>query len=445
MANFFAVPWRLEQLLVFGFFICLDIFLYVIAYLPLRVVAALTLLVMHPFHAHRMRKLRETHEKLEPVVRRKLSGERNGASSPPSPIVASFMQGFHRTHMYDLLQMLLICVGTYFLRWLQLGRVYHFIRGQAMIKLYVLIAMVEIFDKLLSSFGQDAMDALYWQARKNPRSLRSMSWTLFVATIYTILHSCLLFIHMATLNVAINSVDAALLTVLISSNFAEIKSFVFKKFDKKNVFQLGCHDVVERFKLWLFMSLIGLLSWCNGSLQLGSFLQLTCVVFSAEMLADWVKHGFIAKFNCIDASAFGEYAVVLANDITTCRRQDMPRVINDHTYAISKRLGFAQLPMTCLLIRFLMMAYPFVRQAVQARSNAVFFLICALAFLCCVLLKVLTGLLLMATSKAITTAEAEFMTGASPRGRSMSDVERKEELTAYQKVDRFTPVNGRVV
>ncbi|CAN0049933.1 unnamed protein product, partial [Hapterophycus canaliculatus] len=39
------------------------------------------------------------------------------------------------------------------LQFLEMSRVYHYIRGQAMVKLYVLIAMVEIFDKLMCSFG----------------------------------------------------------------------------------------------------------------------------------------------------------------------------------------------------------------------------------------------------------------------------------------------------
>ena len=53
----------------------------------------------------------------------------------------------------------------------------------------------------------------------------------------------------ATLTVAINSADQALVTVLVLNNFAEIKSFVFKKFDKQNLFQLSCSDITERFQL----------------------------------------------------------------------------------------------------------------------------------------------------------------------------------------------------
>ena len=52
--------------------------------------------------------------------------------------------------------------------------------------------------------------------------------------------------NVATLNVAINSADQALLTLLISNNFAEIKTSVFKKFDENNLFQVASSDVTER-------------------------------------------------------------------------------------------------------------------------------------------------------------------------------------------------------
>ncbi len=49
------------------------------------------------------------------------------------------------------------------------------------------------------------------------------------------------------LNVAVNSYSNALLTLLISNQFVEIKSTVFKKFERANLFQLTGADVVERF------------------------------------------------------------------------------------------------------------------------------------------------------------------------------------------------------
>ena len=38
-----------------------------------------------------------------------------------------------------------------------------------MLKLYVLMAMVEVFDRLMCSFGQDALDSLYWNTTVSKR------------------------------------------------------------------------------------------------------------------------------------------------------------------------------------------------------------------------------------------------------------------------------------
>jgi hypothetical protein len=42
------------------------------------------------------------------------------------------------------------------------------------------------------------------------------------------------------MNVAINSFDNSLLTLLVSNQFVEIKGSVFKKFEKDNLFQITC-------------------------------------------------------------------------------------------------------------------------------------------------------------------------------------------------------------
>jgi hypothetical protein len=45
------------------------------------------------------------------------------------------------------------------------------------------------------------------------------------------------------INVAINSYNNALLTLLMSNQFAEVKSSVFKKFESGNLFQLSCAGI----------------------------------------------------------------------------------------------------------------------------------------------------------------------------------------------------------
>ncbi len=62
--------------------------------------------------------------------------------------------------------------------------------------------------------------------------------------------------QMICLNVAVNSYDNALLTLLVSNQFVEIKGSVFKKFEKDNLFQITCADIVERFTLVLMLVVV---------------------------------------------------------------------------------------------------------------------------------------------------------------------------------------------
>merc|ERR1711862_433656 len=106
-----------------------------------------------------------------------------------------------------------------------------------MLKLYVLIAMMEIFDRLMCSLGQDCLDSMYWNATRHPGSTRMLT-SVVVVLIYSTIHSLILFGHVATMNVATNSSDEVLLALLIGGNFAEIKSTVFKKYNKPSLFKI---------------------------------------------------------------------------------------------------------------------------------------------------------------------------------------------------------------
>ena len=97
-----------------------------------------------------------------------------------------------------------------------------------------------IFDKLCCSLGQDVLDALYYTARDRSRNRWKLAADFAVAAVFVVLHSLLLFSQVVTFNVAINSSNSSLLTLLISNNFAEIKTSVFKRFEEKNLFQIAC-------------------------------------------------------------------------------------------------------------------------------------------------------------------------------------------------------------
>jgi Eukaryotic membrane protein family len=233
MQNFLTVPSKVEAFVGFGFFICLDAFLNVLTFLPLRMAYSLGLLGC---------------EVLGNVLLTVLGVSLIASASQYKSLKKSLRGRFQMCHLYDLMRGVFMLISCYVLLKLNMSRVYHYIRGQTLIKLYVLSAMLEIFDKLLCSFGQDAFDSLYCITRMRPDP-RSIFFAFLVTAVYTTLHSGLYFMSIATLTVAINSADQALVTVLVLNNFGEIKSFVFKKFDNQNLFQLSCADVTERFQL----------------------------------------------------------------------------------------------------------------------------------------------------------------------------------------------------
>ena len=56
----------------------------------------------------------------------------------------------------------------------------------------------------------------------------------------TVTHASVVLGQLVTLNVAIHSSNNALLTLLMSNQFVELKGAVFKKMDKEHLFQTTC-------------------------------------------------------------------------------------------------------------------------------------------------------------------------------------------------------------
>ncbi|KAI9919469.1 hypothetical protein PsorP6_017608 [Peronosclerospora sorghi] len=337
VAHFVLVPLHTEKLFLFGVLVAADSFLAVVTYLPLRLVGGLW--------------------------------------------SCSHTRGCEPTHFYDCLDALLLAVGTLLLTCVDMSRVYHAIRGQAMIKLYVLSTMIEIFDRLFSSLGQDILDALYDTTPAAPPRRRVLAF--LVASLYVVLHALLLLAQVVTLNVAVNSSNSSLLTLLLSNNFAELKTLVFKKFEPPQLFQIACSDILERFKLLTSSGLI-LLQSSNSDVVYG-----TALVWLAEMLIDWIKHAFLTKFNRIPPTMYSKFLTILCRDLTGWTTQD---TTVDHTHHVAKRLGLMSLPLGCVVLRLVAKALADAPLALTSLSG----ILCLLtAFLCLVALKVLLSLGLM--------------------------------------------------
>lgn len=238
-----------------------------------------------------------------------------------------------------------------------------------------------MFDRLLSAIGQDVLECLFsketLERKSNGRSkiLRPF-WLFMLALAYNVIHATALFYQVITLNVAVNSYSNALLTLLMSNQFVEIKSTVFKKFEKENLFQMTCADVVERFQLWLMLMIIasrnvietnslfgGSSSSSNAPQRASNVLPSSFTMFpdwtgqimgpfflvlGTEMLVDWLKHAYISKFNLVKPSIYGRFLDVLAKDYYSNAFTEQ---------SLNRRLGLPVIPLSCLFIRASVQTY----------------------------------------------------------------------------------------
>ncbi|KAM7189920.1 putative eukaryotic membrane protein [Naviculisporaceae sp. PSN 640] len=285
-------------------------------------------------------------------------------------------------HKADLLQGAIIIFSSIALMNLDASRMYHFIRAQSAIKLYAIYNLLEVGDRLLSALGQDVFECLFsaetLSRNSSGRSKVMLPFGMFLlALVYNVVHAVTLFYQVIALNVAVNSYSNALLTLLMSNQFVEIKSTVFKRFEKENSFQLACADIVERFQLWIMLLIIGMRNVVEvGGLSVpgagsedsgpssfplhsasilpasftilpswlwsGEVLSPFVVVIGSEMIVDYVKHAYVNKFNNIKPTFYSRILDILCKDYYTNAFV---------TPSLTRRLGLPLLPLSCLFIR----------------------------------------------------------------------------------------------
>ncbi|CAF0727605.1 unnamed protein product [Brachionus calyciflorus] len=307
---FLRLPLALEKFMFFGFLQCADSFLYICSLLPIRIISSIL----------------------------------NAFQNP-----VKFMKtGLELSRKIDFTKLILMVACYLMLTFIDTSMVYHIIRGQAIIKLYIFFNMLEVADRLLSSIGQDVLDALYCTVTEPKRSYLLTFRHMLIAVIYMFCHSIVFLCLSTALNVAFNSHNNALLTIMMSNNFVELKGSVFKKFDKSNIYQMACSDVKERFQnlillLIVFIRNMAEFDWQTD--QLFELIPILCIIFFFEFFIDWVKHAFVLKFNDIPAEVFKDFKLDLAYKALESRKKREQYDFQSHSY------GFIPIPLFCLLFR----------------------------------------------------------------------------------------------
>ncbi|KAJ2797548.1 hypothetical protein H4R20_005144, partial [Coemansia guatemalensis] len=414
VSQLLRVPWNVEKLLWFGVAICLDALLHVFSIMPARFVRAslklaagavrdFALLLGDALASTTTQTVLNTLP--APWSRRAISlGLRmqrcasiiGGASSnsaqtaaAPFPGGGAMRRWLTPAQLFDMYRGLLLVFTCALLCRIDAAQLYHSIRAQSSLKLYFIFSALDIFDRLLSSFGHDALDALQSTVSDPwPQRWKSGAGYFAIAQGYMLVHTLVLFYQVITLNVAVNAYSDQLLSLLISNQFVEIKSNVFKKWEKEMLFQIGCADIVERFQQIVFLFIIILrnlaeLSGTGLSPLLGlspsassatgssstviptaqspvSFATATPSAFSplipswvsmpvvnriltpvlmvlgTELLIDWIKHAFVTKLNWIRPEIYSYYIDILSRDMACSRSGARTRVLSSATRPISE-------------------------------------------------------------------------------------------------------------
>ncbi|XP_053681291.1 protein TAPT1 homolog [Anopheles nili] len=357
--SFLKIPRELESFMLYGVLQCADSFLYIYTFLPIRYLLALWALISRP-------------------IARCL-----GLRRPSQRLLAP-------AEICDLLKGTIWIICSYTLLYVDTNMLYHMIKSQSIIKLYIFYNMLEVGDRLLSAFGQDTIDALFWTATEPKHSKRQHLGTIphfLFAIVYVTMHSVLVMFQATSLNVAINSNNKGLLTIMMSNNFVELKGSVFKKFDKNNLFQLSCSDVRERFHLSVLMLIVLIQTMKEFSWKSEQFFVMfpDCMyVMVTECLVDWIKHAFITRFNEIPCDVYREYTTSLAYDMTQTRQK---HAFSDHSDLVARRMGFIPFPLGVVLVKALYHALSF-----ENAGSVVILFVAFLVLLCARVLNTICAL-----------------------------------------------------
>lgn len=310
----FRMPWRCELLIDVGFFVCLDSFLSLLTIMPIRLLTT----------SWRLLKTRQ-------------------------------FKMLSAAELSDLGCFLMLASGVILLQQTDISLIYHMIRGQGTIKLYVVYNVLEIFDKLCQNFGGDVLQTLFntadGLANCSSDNMKHWLWRFIsdeaLAVTSSIIHSFILLAQAITLSTCIVAHNNALFALLVSNNFSEIKSNVFKRFSKENIQSLVYFDSVERFHIASFLIFVLAQNILEAEGPwFENFLYNALVVYICELMIDIIKHSFVAKFNEIKPIVYSEFLEDLCKQ-TLNMQPDNPK----------KTLTFVPMAPACVVIRVLSPVY----------------------------------------------------------------------------------------
>lgn len=409
ICNLAEIPLLLEKFMVFGLLVCLNSLLTILTLVPLK------LFVIFYQIGHEIC--------TKKVYKKQIDWDSTGKRL--------------RWVKRDIItiSISILALGILSMLRMDISRMYHDIRGQEDIKLYVTFGVLEVADKLCSSLGQDLMNILYQLPVLPFLSSCIAKFIIFfvLSVLYLAFHAYILIYQTVSLNVAANSYSNALLTLLLSNQFAELKGSVFKKFDREGLFQISMADLAERFQLSLMLGSIALRnllqvnaihsgvipnSWKSWNNWFGAIYGPSTVVLGSEILVDWLKHCYITKFNKVRPRVYNNFLNVLSLDFLEVFKAVSDGDVESNTYELTdyilltRRIG---LPILASIVCCIRMASTDFRQILlPSASNSFIFtlvinstLIC-LCFSFLVFIRLILNLVLVKWALRIKNQQQEY-------------------------------------
>ncbi|KAI6647598.1 hypothetical protein LOD99_8672 [Oopsacas minuta] len=387
---FLTIPYYLEKLISFGFIVCLDCFIFYFTLFPIRFVLS-TLYICTKY------------------------------------IFGIQKKSSYYIHLFDTMRGLVLIISCLMLYYIDTSVVYHNLRGQSIIKSYVIFNMLEVIEKLMTSLGQDIYKAVFrFCVRFGKNEFENQNFLLFsifyvlLFASFSIFHGFLILCQAVTLNIAMNSHNMALLTIMISNQFVELKGNVFRKFEEANLFQLACSDIRERLHVFIFLIIIIVRNLDQFAWNLDYFLDIlpgVLLIFFSEWFLDWIKHAFIVKFNSIQSNFYQKCSLILTADLGAS-----PTIITDHSLSLCKRMGLLCIPLQCVVCKIILESGTILQQ-----SKSVIFLSIASAFV----LKFILGYAVVRACRYKPLPRPRLRRNSNLSQLSSDSITSEEERSSY--------------
>ncbi|KAM0674074.1 hypothetical protein GVAV_002594 [Gurleya vavrai] len=200
----------------------------------------------------------------------------------------------------------------FFFKKINPAQIYHFVRAQSLMKLYVIFGFLDVCEKLITTILKDIIDDLKEELKKGElkKNFKNQSGNelflckIFLISLYvffTALHTLVLYAQYAALHVCVNSHVNVLYTLLISVNFVEIRSNIFRKFSNEGAVFMYDADLVKRFYMLLNLLIIFIynnIENCDNKKYALIFPIL--LIYLTKVCVEWIKHIFICRLSEID-------------------------------------------------------------------------------------------------------------------------------------------------